>query len=45
MTANALTGDREKIIAHGMDDYISKPFKIQDVKNKIDEWLPKLQPI
>jgi signal transduction histidine kinase/DNA-binding response OmpR family regulator len=42
MTANALAGDRERIIAHGMDDYISKPFKIQDIKDKIDMWLPKL---
>ena len=42
MTANALTGDREKILAHGMDDYVSKPFKIQDIKEKMDKWAPKL---
>ncbi|GAA4460195.1 hypothetical protein GCM10023093_02430 [Nemorincola caseinilytica] len=41
-TANALTGDREKIFENGMDDYIPKPFKMQDIKNKIDEWTPKL---
>lgn len=37
-TANALTDDREKAILAGMDDYISKPFKMQDVKDKLDKW-------
>jgi CheY-like chemotaxis protein len=42
MTANALTGDKEKILAFGMDDYIGKPYKIQDVQEKLDLWMPKL---
>ena len=37
MTANAMKGDREKCIGVGMDDYISKPIKLQvlaDIVNK-----------
>ena len=39
MTANAMTGDREKCIESGMDDYISKPIKPAILSETIDKWL------
>lgn len=40
MTAAALTGDREKCIAEGMNDYISKPFYAEELLQKIKKFLP-----
>lgn len=38
MTANAMIGVREEYLAAGMDDYISKPFKLQDLEEAIVKW-------
>jgi CheY-like chemotaxis protein len=37
MTANAMQGDRELCLAAGMDNYISKPIRIADLKPALDE--------
>lgn len=39
MTANAMSGDREKCILSGMDDYISKPINLSVLKATIVKWL------
>src|SRR5206468_11006575 len=40
ITSNAMQGDREKCLAAGMDDYISKPMRIQDLQAALERWKP-----
>jgi CheY-like chemotaxis protein len=41
MTANAMQGDREKCLAVGMNDYVSKPVRIPDLHAALSRWKPR----
>ncbi|HZF02338.1 MAG TPA: response regulator [Methylomirabilota bacterium] len=42
MTAHAMVADRERCLAAGMDDYLAKPIRPNDVRSVIEKWAPQI---
>jgi len=39
MTANAMVGDRDRCLRVGMDDYVSKPIDVDELKEVLSQWI------
>jgi two-component system sensor histidine kinase/response regulator len=39
VTAHAMAGDRERCLGVGMDDYLAKPYTIDDLRKMLEKWI------
>ncbi len=42
VTAHAISGDKQKCLDAGMDDYLAKPVSPQILESKIDQWMAEI---
>jgi CheY-like chemotaxis protein len=40
MTAQAMEGDRERCLAAGMDDFVTKPMRYAELAEVLRRWIP-----
>jgi CheY-like chemotaxis protein len=45
MIAHAMTGDRERCLAAGMDDYVTKPMRSQALSDTLARWIGRDAPV
>jgi CheY-like chemotaxis protein len=45
MTANVMAGDRERCMRAGMDDYIGKPLRVNELERVLSRWIQPSGPV